>query len=355
MAKSGCKAERVTCKCGRDVSCNTFKFHLKTACNLAVQEKDFLIEFLSFYQENKRGWKKADGENATYDEKWWKSVYDGESSVDDWVFSPPRKLGAVTPNAAKRFSEDRKGADNPMAKKALLEPYTKEECEIFLSQLCEEAKHEDSPLTIKEVEKTMKLKYPMWGYLLCDGVPSLAYIKTQIGLSEEEFQKHLSKKRGKLIQKGQLASEKHKRTASRCASELVSKWRVTEPQRILFAMVKSIDDEATLEFRMKGNDRTVSFDIFSKKANACIEMHGRIWHDISAAPEKLKETVTKNTKNDIRKQEIAQTAGYKYIVFWDDQQELWENQVESIFSQRPCSLQEAKDKVSEIARNQAGI
>ena len=62
----------------------------------------------------------------------------------------------------------------------------------------------------------------------------------------------------------------------------MSKWRITKPHKILFILIKNIDFDAQIEFRVKNENKWHSYDIYSPKINSLIEMHGRFWHDLNS-------------------------------------------------------------------------
>jgi len=137
--------------------------------------------------------------------------------------------------------------------------------------------------------------------------------------------------RGRKISRGQKNSEKFIQHASRIGSELLSSRRVTKPHLKLFNLVKQYDENASIEYKLKIGNRHRSYDIYSPRINALIEMHGRTWHDMKKSSKKLDKIRKYNIKNDEMKQKFAITSGYAYYIFWDDEDGVWADTIRSIY------------------------
>ena len=112
---------------------------------------------------------------------------------------------------------------------------------------------------------------------------------------------------------------------------MTSQWRVTKPHRRLYEMVLQYDPTAILEYRIQINNRWKSFDVYSPKLNILIEMHGRIWHDLSSSTPGVKDICYKNIENDKIKKDFANSNGFGYEVFWDDEEANWPERLKNIY------------------------
>jgi hypothetical protein len=96
-------------------------------------------------------------------------------------------------------------------------------------------------------------------------------------------------------------------------------------------MIQEFDPDASIEKRFTGPTKSFSYDVFSPRINALIEMHGRVWHDLNATPPKLAKMVEKNVENDRLKEALAKAMKLRYEVFWDDQQDSWSEKLEELY------------------------
>jgi hypothetical protein len=151
------------------------------------------------------------------------------------------------------------------------------------------------------------------------------------------------KMRGIFIREGQLKSDKFKMVASKIGATVLSCRRVTKPQRRLFELIRTYDKDATLEKVLTTNGKYRSYDIFSPSIKACIEMHGRVWHDLAETTDKLRELVKGNIINDAFKEQLAILNGYEYIVFWDDREHEWIEQVQSLYKKEDSNENSEND------------
>jgi hypothetical protein len=288
---------------------------------------------------NPRAWRVAEGEDAVFCSEWFILVIEGKAKMSEWTFDPPRKHGTVRPSTAQRMSKDRSGRNNPSVKaKEFL--YTKEEV-IESGRLLYADFVKDHALSFGDFPKALEKLYPNYKYLLCEelgelkdkyGTSAQCVITLCTGLSKTEITKAMRARRGEKISQGQRASPHCLAKASEMAAKLCSTWRVSVPHKKLYLMVVEFDPSASMERKVTTPTKTFSYDIFSPKANAMIEMHGRVWHDSAKAPEKLRELVLKNERNDKTKQELASSLGMRYTVFWDDQQDRWPQQLEELYA-----------------------
>jgi G:T-mismatch repair DNA endonuclease (very short patch repair protein) len=201
--------------------------------------------------------------------------------------------------------------------------------------------NKDETIPFRDIYKNLNRTFPDFMYQFCEinaKTPEKrghnqqnAVIAYLLDLPIEDIIAMNIKRRGLFISKGQKASPKCIENASKMGSQMLSKWRVTKPQKALFEMVKKYDKKAVMEYRVKCFDRYRSFDIYSPRINTLIEMHGRVWHDHTK--EKLRELVTKNIKNDEFKKKIAEEIGKALVVFWDDQQEAWEETLRRVYEE----------------------
>jgi G:T-mismatch repair DNA endonuclease (very short patch repair protein) len=177
-----------------------------------------------------------------------------------------------------------------------------------------------------------------------------------LDISMKELTDIAKSQRGKSISKGQKGSIKFMQFASKHASTILhSRFRTTKPQRILYKMLLSIDSNAKLEFPVRFGNIYKSFDIFMPTYNTVVEMHGRIWHDIFAAPATLKTIVETNILNDELKKTIALNLAYKHVIFWDDNTNNWNQQIINIFNKDSISYEIAKNQVYEEDRESTCI
>lgn len=312
-----------------------------------------MVDVLDLKTQHCSAWRKSLGLEADGETDWFISVLQGETSLEDWSFEPVRKLGQVKPSTCLKMSEGRKGANNPTMKCKTFD-FSKDEVFDFGKQVFWEI-DKDETRNFSDIHKVINAKFPNYLYMISDDYHKAkkryqgryaTIIGLCTGISPTEVESLLVKRRGKKISVGQRASEKCISTASEMASRLVSTWRISIPHKKLYSMVLEYDSQATMEYRVKTPTRSFSFDIHSPQINSLIEMHGRIWHDLEAAPEKLKPLVVKNEANDKVKQGLATAMGMRYIVFWDDQQDRWAGALKELYGNVG---QEAQGQVGEVS------
>jgi hypothetical protein len=91
-----------------------------------------------------------------------------------------------------------------------------------------------------------------------------------------------------------------------------------------------------------------SFDIYSPKIGALIEMHGDFWHKLGPKSQKMEPLIKSNIANDALKKAIAEAKGFKYIVFWQSEHPNWIQKIGELYGTVPTkSLQEASDQINQ--------
>ena len=120
-------------------------------------------------------------------------------------------------------------------------------------------------------------------------------------------------------------------------------------------MILSVDPKAVLEKPWKFGNRYKAFDIYSSRIKSVIEMHGRIFHDISKAPLSMIKMVKTNVENDALKRKLVEDLGVGYIEFWDDETDLWFNKIHDLYGEEPCSYETAKNKIDEADRHKSSL
>lgn len=327
---------RINCKCGKNITPNTFIKHLGgRKCSLLEEQKTPIRELIKLYQIHRWGWKENDGKDAVGDPFWWTSVYRGETTVDDWVFECPRPAGVIPPKTLERMSKERIGLGNPAVKKAPkynlkeLKSFAKAQIKLIGTQ------YNSIPAAVAAIEA----KYPKFQYMMTEIFKrknhNSSIVAWALDMSLEKALRWGIKKRGIQISKGQRNSPEFVAMASRQASILCSKWRITKPHIELFERWKREDPNAVIEFKVENGYRCYSYDIYSPKYNLLIEMHGHFWHrpaKDSLKSRRVRAMIKKNLKNDITKQQLAVDMKYNFLVFWDDQKDKWESQIEEFLN-----------------------
>lgn len=95
-----------------------------------------------------------------------------------------------------------------------------------------------------------------------------AIISYLLDIPLENLVKASQKRRGHFIRIGQLNSPEFLKMASEHASNMLSVWRITKPQRHLYEIFLQFDDSALMEQKLYDGARWKSFDIFSPKLHA---------------------------------------------------------------------------------------
>ena len=333
--------KRIVCKCGANVTTNVLARHLASpGCSLASEQKEPLIHLMKIKEKNSVAWLISEGADSIADPFWYLSVWDERANISDWSFVSPRPKHMPTPSSIKRFSETRKGAQNPACRKKTFN-FTKEDVQKEAKELFEYVRMNVN-ISASYVEKGLSKKYPDWRFLFAD----FNYRATEmrgdnkvnqlvsclLGISVEEYIQFKVTRRGFFIQKGQLASEHFLQIASKIGSQLSSRVRTSTAQLVLYEIIRRIDPSAILEFSVRIGNKWRVFDIYSPKINFFIEMHGCVFHDISKTKPKLIEMVLRNIENDRFKKEFADSQQINYVVFWDDETHLWEEKIKNIFN-----------------------
>jgi hypothetical protein len=343
----------ISCECGKLITPNTWTVHLKgSKCKVPLERKEFLMKILSLKTKHRYAWSIKLGLNATSNSKWFYSIIEGTSNLEDWTFSSPRKVGSLPPCVLKRFSQERSGINNPMVR-SNIKNYNIEDIKEFAKLTFKHIQDHDD--CFRKIISILESEYPMFKYEFSDlkisnkktrGFNKENYILSLLlDIDVDEIIKISHKMRGKSISKGQNASEKFKRSASEHAASLTSSIRISKPQIILYNMIKSVDPEAILEKIIYNNGFYKAYDIYSPAINALIEMHGRVFHDPTKATGKLIPIAEKNFKNDELKKSIAKHNNMKYIVFWDDEFNSWQETIKILYNLESISYVEAKNKV----------
>jgi hypothetical protein len=242
---------RMICRCGKNISNNTLLKHINSrGCVATEKEKEEIRKITKILKEHKYGWLKKDGENAIHDTNWWLSVYHNKTGLNDWTFISPRPDGMVTPISAAQYSIKRRGAGNPVVKKAPV--YNTEELKAYCKEIFSGlgSLYQKLPQAILVVEK----KFPKFRYRLGEVLPKKkthsSLFAWAMGISVEKAQKIMIKNRGERISKGQKASPFCIASASAQAAKLSSGWRISKAQEELYLMVKRIDSDSVMEKRM---------------------------------------------------------------------------------------------------------
>jgi len=338
---------RITCDCGKEISSNTAKIHTQSPkCTLSPERKAELRELFATKTGHEWAWKRSGGVSAKRDTDWWISVMRKQTTIEDWSFVSPRNIGVMTPEGSDKLGISRRGALNPSVLSKSF-PYTKQQVTEFLSLMSEDFLYND--LCFKDLKPLVDRQFPNFMFLFSDEDDIVNFRTLFLRSADYDMtvlDRLLKEKRGRRISIGQKASDKCKRAAAFSASNLISRWRVTFPHRVLFELIQTLDPDATIEFKL----RNKSFDIFSPKLNCLIEMHGDFWHKLTSKTGSMVELVKRNIKNDKAKKDIAIGEGYAYAVFWEGEHQLWEKQLYDLYGRRPeVSIQDAQDKVNKVS------
>lgn len=356
--------KRIQCECGAEITANTWSGHLKSkSCSLSQDRKKSIVEILRLKTNHKFAWLVSQGLDAVKDAHWFYSVIDGSKKLDDWTFKAPRPIGSIPPRILKRFSAERTGSLNPMVKFNTRD-YDVQELRSFAKMTLKSI--QDCNGSFRELLFALEQNYPNFRYQFAD-IKTQSKIKTRgfnrenvilshlLEIGIEDLIKISHKMRGTSISKGQRASEKFIRSASMHAAKMISSLRTSRPQKILYNMILSVDSNASIEEIFNFNGAYKAFDIYSPAINSVIEMHGRVFHDLSKSKGKLIPLTESNVKNDALKKMLAESNGMKYMVFWDDECHTWQKRIKNIYKAEPISYVEAKNKVDEADRKDASI
>lgn len=336
----------------------------KIQYELKDDEIQICLELIKLYRQHPYAFWKQAGVDAIRDEQWITSVINNQSKLEDWSFVRPRSKGRNREHVYNNMRMTRKGSSNPMVKKHAPH-YNQDELKHFTQQAFKEILNKND-IPIRYIFKLLNQAYPNYVYDFSDIShthlnPSRGYNKKNyilsilLDISVYELIELYKKRRGFFIKKGQQASLIFKKTQSLNGSKLLSKMRVTQPQLILFTMIKSIDNNAELEKSIEYTEGYKCYDIYSPLLNSMIEMHGRVFHDSNKTSVSLYEMCKKNEINDKFKKYLAEYNNYQYIIFWDDQTEQWEEMIYTLFNKKGISYEDAKNKVYETKRSNTSV
>lgn len=335
------RRQRIICPCGANVTGNTYKRHISSKY-CTVSDKETVLTVLKLKTKHTRAWLKAEGADAVNSINWYMSVIEGHSSLDEWSFVSPRPSGQVTPAQCKRMSTDRIGSRNPSVKSKKFD-FSKQDVLDFIAILMEEF-IANSSLCFGDLKKITDNKFPNFMYLFVD--EKLTFRKLLLrysSITEYELNQLIPTRRGLRISIGQLASPTCRQKAAQTASKLFSKWRISFPHRVLYAMVKSIDPAAKMEFPIESK----AYDIYSPLINVVIEMHGDFWHSISPKTGSMLPLIEKNIKNDEYKKSLAIINNFGYFVFWQSGWPDWPQKLRSLYGTDSINIQEAENQVNQ--------
>lgn len=328
--------KKVLCKCGKSVAPNTLWQHANSrACSYHVNNKEnlsFLKIILQKRLEKTLAWKKEDGINATGCKKWWHSVWIEETVLEDWTFDPPRPVGSMTPKSAKKMGQERRGKNNPLARKRI-KNYNLEEVRVFIENLLK------TDLMFREIIKKTSEKFPHLWYQIQVDLPK----NPERGCNKENLKvakilgtdyfwvfREKIRRRGFRISEGQKNSSVFYDSAVKSALR-VQHLKVTKPQKKLFGIVKKQFPDAISEYTIFHDGRAKFYDIFIPSKGILVEMHGHVFHretKNSKKNSKLKKIVLQNINNDLQKAEIAKKNNFHLFIFWDDEEDQWEAQLQ---------------------------
>jgi len=341
MPVKGGRTVRIKCLCNVDVTANTWHFHISgKKCKLSQEIKNEIQDIIDIRQRNPRGWLKKDGAEALSDPLWYISVINKQTNLSDWNLSSPRKQGENRPSIYRKSSIDRQGLGNP-AIKAMNFDYTLNDIKNIGLEILNQIE-KDVNLNYFDIFPIIEKTYPKFIYLMSNSldktksktVAFMAWLHPEWKI--EAICNKITNRRGLKISIGQKNSEKFVTWASKHGSEMTSTWRVTKPATKLFSMILQEDICAVQEYRLQHtkDNKWMSFDVFSPKLNALIEMNGRVWHELNEKTRrnpKMMSMVEKNLLNDERKRIWAIENNYKHFIFWDDEIESWQKRIKEMF------------------------
>jgi hypothetical protein len=351
------------CECGRHISARAAKAHLRRSktyhSESFIKHCLYILEKSSTYS----AWKKAEGAEALVVENWGVKVLRKELSIDELVFECPRPLRVVRPSTLKNFSKNRTGINNPVSKK-------KPKYDIL--KIKEFAKHNFAAMQgdysrFRKLDDLLEKEFPYYKFNITKDIemPELGrfrgYNKKNYILSYlldipiKEIIYLKSKDRGFYIKKGQQKSSNLIKIKNANKQKLNKNGFVSLHHRILYNMVLELDPLAVIEKQIDYQDTWKSYDIYSPKINALIEMHGHIWHSMEKSPKNIKEIVKKNVENDKIKKELANSIGIPVFVFWDDETHLWEQQLKDLYGKEGKKYEEALREESDKKRKNTSL
>lgn len=340
------KLRFIKCECDREISARTLARHLRSAINLHSKEfVDRCVSLIELAKNNRQAWEIAKGVDGKGDPYWCVRILNGELSLEEISFQCPRPRGRGTPEALKKISKDRKGKGNP----SLLNKVTYDIDELKAPTTAFFENLIGDPKKFNKTNEYLDLTFPDYRYSFAGIFPEhygkrghnrrniiLSFL---IGRSIDWIVSEKAADRGKFIKEGQRKSDKF--NVIQNAGRTGLRGHVTIPHRTLYNMILSVDKYAKMEKQIDYKETWKSYDIVSPTMKILVEMHGRVWHDLSVCKSNLVPLVTENVENDKIKEKLAEDNGYKLYVFWDDQCDIWEAKVEEIYGKQPKKYEQA--------------
>lgn len=340
------KLRFIRCECGNDISARALARHLKSG--RFSHSKEFVnkcIFLIGLAKKERYAWKIVDGPDGLRDDYWCAKVLNGELSLDEITFMPPRKLGENRSFVLKRISEERKGKGNPsLVNKPIYDTETiKQFAQLAFEDLL------GDPEKFKKLDLVLNINFPDYRYGFAGMFPEhkgpRGHNRKNLILSiliDRDIKWIVSEKaidRGKFIGQGQRKSPNFNKIQN--AGRRGLKSYISIPHRTLYNMVLSVDKNAKMEKQLDYEETWKSYDIISPTKNILIEMHGRVWHDLNKCKPNMVPLVAENIENDLVKEKLAKDNGYKLFIFWDDQTDTWESRLEDVYGKRPKSYKQA--------------
>jgi hypothetical protein len=310
-------------------------------CASDQEWKNKCIEIMKIKSTRKVAWLKSLGTEAIADSEWYISVLSGDTDLDSWSFSNPRLIGVQTSGGRGRLSKKRTGTNNPCTRKKILRcSFSKEEVREFAVNLLESLL--DTPLKSLSIPlwKGIDEQFPDFACLFADikverdgrGFNKKNFVIADIlGITVEKWQEIMIKRRGEIISNSQMKNLSFRSWSSGHAASLTSSWKISKTQLRLYSMVLAFDPEASMEKKININGTWRSYDIWSPLLGAVIEMHGRVWHDPKNTKQGIAHICSSNFVNDEIKKNAALASGFQYLVFWDDQEPDWKEQLREAY------------------------
>lgn len=351
------KKKKISCKCNKEITANTWKPHLKSKkCNLPGNEKDRILSILNLKTKYQFAWKKEDGQEALAEKLWYVSLIKNETNIENWRFSSPRTLGENRPSVYAENSRNRVGSLNPMVKSKKFD-FSKNDVIEFGRNAFHDLFLKDTYMSEGKFYKLINERFPHFSYLFADenigiGNKRKSIILRFSGLNEKELNDLYIKRRGRCISRGLKNSEHAINTARKLAGNLLKR-RMSEPHKLLFSMLKTVDKSVEVEKSININGKYYYYDIFSNNNNIYFEMHGRFWHDLNGIKntnnEKIKKIIERNVENDKIKEALAISQG-KFYIFWDDEIKEWKNKIREIYGKYPAETKKIKNLFDKKSR-----
>jgi hypothetical protein len=349
--------KKIECLCGHSVTSNTWKIHvLGKKCGMSnIQKIEWLDKYDFFVKNGHSGWLKSDGIEAIQNKDCFVSILTNKTTIDDWVFVRPRPIGQVRKSTALKFSNDRKGKNNPAVKAKMpdyeIDVVKKRAKELFLLI-------QSTGESFRTIIKMLENDFPLLAFFMTQFIkkPSKSFrgdnqenaiLSFLLDIDTKDLIEISHKIRGKFIAKGQHESPIFSEIASKIAANMFSDFRCSKPHKILFEMIKELDPLAIMEHKLKKDNKWRSFDIYSPGIGALIECHGRVWHDLDFTNNGLRQKCISNIKNDKFKEAIAVENHLEYIVFWDNETHLWAKDIKNLYGKETISYEEAKNRIYE--------